>query len=235
MSKWDDLKLQEFLSLHPRMRLTGFGNNVVVEGEYDLDAKMEGFEVIQDIFKIKISFPDNYPRDLPTVIETGSLIPRVSDYHTYQDGSFCLGSEIKLKSILHDFPTVPEFADKILNPFLYAVSYKIKHGFSPFGELDHGEAGLIDDYQRLFGVEGKKSVLWVLDALGNRKRVANKLPCPCGCSLRLGRCDFRFSLMKWRRVAKRRWYRAHISQFAPIEKPPKKKSVQRRRCKVLAA
>jgi hypothetical protein len=235
MSKWDDLKLQEFLSFHPKMRLAEFGGHVVIEGDYDLDAEMEGFEAIHDSFKIKISFTATYPRDLPTVIETDSFIPRVSDYHTYSDGSFCLGSDIKLKSILHDFPTVPDFADRILNPFLYAVSYKIRHGIYPFGELDHGEKGLIDDYQSLFGVEGKEAVLTVLTALGNRKRVANKLRCPCGCGQRLGRCGYRVGLQKYRRIAKRRWFRTHFSKFTPVEKPKKNKSDQRQEIHDIAA
>lgn len=229
MLNWDSLKLGEFLSSYPTMRLIEFGNEVVVEGEYPIEAELEGYEIIREIYEIKIVFPSGYPRSLPVVIETNGRIPRKSEYHTYKDGSLCLGSEIKLKYILSDFPEAIDFVEKILNPFLYSISYKLKFGLYPFGELAHGEAGLIDDYQELFNVDGKSSVLLTLAALGKKKRIANKLSCPCACGLRLGKCNFRLTLTNWRSLEKLSWYRKHLSIFTPIEKP---KSCRRRNRRV---
>ncbi len=224
MQKWNCLKLQEFLTLHPSIRLVELNEiQVVLEGVYEIDAQMNGFERILDKYQLQIVFPADYPRSLPTVRDSEKRIPRKEDYHTYKDGLFCLGSEIKLKSILFDYPAVTEFVEKILDPFLYSITYKVKHDIYPFGDLDHGEAGLIDDYQRLFNVKGKAAVLLVLTALGKRKREANKLPCPCGCRRRIGKCDFRFGLQRWRQLDKRRWFREHHSTFTPIEKPKKLK------------
>jgi len=224
MSKWDNLKLQEFLSLYPRMRLAEYGDEqAVIEGEYFLNAQMDGYEAIQETYKLRIIFPPRYPRSLPQVIELGNRIPKNSDYHTNKDRTFCLGSEIRLKSILFAHPSILDFIKKILDPFLYAVSYKLRYNFYPYGDLDHGEDGLIDDYQRLFNVADKASVLLVLRALGKRKREANKLPCPCGCRQRIGKCDFRFNLQRWRRLEKRRWFREHLSEFTPVIKVKKKK------------
>lgn len=220
MSKWDQLELQKFLASNPKMRLTHFGDETVsIEGDYDVNAQMEGFNPIHDSYALKISFPEKYPRVVPTVIETELRIPRDPEYHTYRDGSFCLGSEIKLKAILCETPNISDFVEKILDPFLYSISYKLKYDDYPNGDLDHGEAGLIDDYECLFRVNGKSSVLRVLAALGKRKRVANKLQCPCGCGKRLGTCDFRFSLKKWRHLDKRRWFREYLSKsFTPIDR-----------------
>ena len=207
------------------MRLAVFGQeSITIEGDYSINAQMEGFKAVKDSYQLRINFPKEYPRSLPTVIDTENRIPRRPDYHTYDDGSFCLGSEIKLKSILFDAPSVIDFANKILDPFLYAVSYRLKYNVYPFGELDHGESGLIDDYQRLFNVKGKGSVLLGLAALGKRKREANKLLCPCRCGVRLGRCDFRFYLQKFRLLDRKRWFRDHLSDsFTAIEKPKKRK------------
>lgn len=231
MSKWEYLQLQEFLTLNPKMRLTQFGDeSITIEGEYDLHAQMDNFQPIHESYKLIIFFPKEYPRAVPTVIEIEQRIPRAPMYHTYsggdfKDGTFCLGSEIKLKSILFETPNILDFFDKILNPFLYSISYKLKYDIYPNGDLDHGEAGLIDDYEHLFQVSGKSSVLMVLHALGKRKRVANKLSCPCGCRKRLGKCKFRFTLEKWRYLDKRRWFRKHLLEsFTPIKIVRKKKN-----------
>ena len=219
MLKWYELKLQDFLSLHPRMRLTEYGDErAVVEGDYFLNAQMDGYKAIQETYRLRIVFPAGYPRSLPQVTEIGNRIPKNSDHHTFDNGTCCLGSEIRLKSILFEHPSITDFFDKIIDPFLYAISYKLQYNFYPFGELDHEEDGLIDDYQRFFNVPDKYSVLQVLKALGKRKRVANKLPCPCGCGERIGKCDFRFDLQRWRRLERRRWFRKHLSEFTPVEK-----------------
>ncbi|MBL1146538.1 MAG: hypothetical protein HND56_05165 [Pseudomonadota bacterium] len=218
MLQWARLKLDEFLALHPSMRLAELDSQrVVLDGEYELDAQLKNFEPIRETYQLKITFFADYPKSLPIVQETTRRIPRTADYHTYEDGSFCLGSDINLKSILFEDPSVQGFVERVLAPFLYSISYKIKHDIYPFGDLAHGESGLIDDYQRLFNVNGKLAVLSVLAALGKRKRDANKLPCPCGCRARLGECDFRFELERWRKLGRRRWFREHLSQFTPIE------------------
>lgn len=218
MSKWESLKLQPFLALHPRMRLVELSSKqVVIEGEYELDAQLKGYEPVRKTFNIQIIFATGYPRVLPIVRELEEDIPRSDDYHTYSDGSFCLGSDIKLKSILLEFPTVKEFVEKILDPFLYSVTYRLIHGIYPYGDLAHGEAGLIDDYQHLFNVDGNDAVVKVLIALGKRKRVANKLECPCGCRRRIGNCDYRFDIDGWRHLDRRRWFRNYVSTFTLIE------------------
>jgi hypothetical protein len=216
MSKWHELKLQELLSSQPRMRLIEYGDEqAVVEGEYFLNAQMDGYEAIKETYKLRIIFPVRYPRSLPQVTETWNRIPRNLEYHTSDNGTFCLGSEIKLKSILYEHPSIIDFIKKILDPFLYAVSYKLRYNFYPFGDLDHGEDGLIDDYQRFFNVPDKASVLQVLRALGKRKSEANKLLCPCGCGVRIGKCNYRFKLEHWRRLENRRWFREHLLEFTP--------------------
>ncbi|WP_336432396.1 hypothetical protein [Providencia huashanensis] len=103
------------------------------------------------------------------------------------------------------------------------MSHRVEFGNFPYGELEHGEKGLIDDYSQLFNVKGKISVLRALKALGLRKRDANKLPCPCSCGDRLGLCDSRFVLNEFRQVERRRWFREHLQDaFTPIEKPKRR-------------
>ena len=75
MSNWESLKLHEFLPLHPKVRLVELGSKqVVVEGEYDLNAQMNGFEPIHMSFRLQMVFPADYPRVLPVVKELDCLL-----------------------------------------------------------------------------------------------------------------------------------------------------------------
>lgn len=225
MQHWDALGLEDFLVAHPRIRIAEINDKrLVLAGEYHLRAQLAGSQLVDRIYQLKLICPRDYPENLPKVIDEEKYFPRNHEYHTYNDGSFCLGSELKIKSKLRDDRSLSAFFEEIVDGFLYAVTHRIEYGNFPYGELEHGEQGLVDDYGEMFGISGKLAVMCALHALGKRKREANKLPCPCGCGLRLGRCDYRYVLNGFRNIARRRWFREHLHQFfTPAERTPKKK------------
>ena len=221
MRHWDALGLEDFQSAHPRIRISEINDEwLVLAGEYHLRAQLAGRQLVNRTYRLKLMLPRDYPEKLPTVIDEEKYFPRNREYHTYGDGSFCLGSELKIKSLLRDDHSLSAFFERIVDAFLYAVTHRIEYGYFPYGELAHGEQGLVDDYGEIFGVSGKLAVLRALQALGKRKRVANKLPCPCGCRQRLGRCNYRFVLNGFRNIERRRWFRKHLNEcFTPTESP----------------
>tara|TARA_R110001583_G_scaffold51161_7_gene159730 strand:- start:3378 stop:4082 length:705 start_codon:yes stop_codon:yes gene_type:complete len=223
MKHWKNIGLEEFLASYSKIRLSDINTNKVeLLGEYQLKAQLDGSNLIERNFYLRIVCPSDYPNTLPTVFDETGYFPRSQDFHTYADGSLCLGSELKIKSILKTDSSLSAFFEKVVVRFLYAVSHRIEFGNFPYGELDHGEKGLIDDYSEMFKINGKSSVLLALKALGLRKRVANKQLCPCGCGYRLGSCNYRFFLNEFRQVERRRWFRSHLSEsFTKIEKSMK--------------
>lgn len=223
MTWLEELGVRDFLAHHSTLRITQLSDDFVeLEGTYELYAQFENGQIIDDVIDLKIVIPSSYPSDVPNVYDTSNKFPRTPDFHTYKDGSLCLTSEVRLIMACFDNSKFEGFFASIVEPCLFSIAYKVKFGSAPFGELEHGEDGLIDDYESLFGVNGKKSVMLALKALGLKYREANKLKCPCNCGLRLGRCSFRFRLKPMRRFAKRRWYREHLANhFTPILKRQK--------------
>lgn len=220
MRPWTGIGLEEFLAAHPRIRIIEINDDrVELAGEYHLKAQLAGSQLVDQTYRLRLVCPHDYPQTLPKVFDEGRYFPRIQDYHTYSDGSFCLASEIRIKSQLRDDHSLTAFFEKIIDRFLYAVTHRKEFGNFPYGELAHGEQGLIDDYGEMFGLSGKLAVLRALQALGKRRREANKLPCPCGCGLRLGLCDYRLILNQFRCIERRRWFRLHLMEaFKPFEK-----------------
>ena len=225
MQHWTTIGLEDFLAAHPRIRIAEINDErLVLAGEYHLRAQLEGSKLVDRTYRLKLVCPRDYPNKLPTVIDEEEYFPRNQEHHTYSDGSFCLGSELKIKSLIRHDHLILAFFEKIIDRFLYAVTHRIEYGNFPYGDLAHGEQGLVDDYGEMLGVTGKLAVMRALQALGKRKRDANKLPCPCGCGHRLGRCNYRFVLNGFRNIERRRWFRQHLkSSFTPIEKPKRRK------------
>jgi len=195
------------------------GNTPLLKGRFAFIARHPDIGEVDDAFDLKIDVPRNFPCELPSVFEIGGRIPPSKLYHVNQhDYSLCLGSPLRLRLLLSAKPSLVGFAETCLVPYLSGVSYKLKTGRSlPFGELDHGIPGIIADYRVLFSLTTPEQILATLKALGKKKRLGNKLPCPCGCGRRLGRCPFRLRLIPFRALANRPWYRLQFQEMSTYQ------------------
>lgn len=212
MQSENDYGLSQFLYENPGMSLIPANDiNISIRGTYKFYAKYNGGYDISDSYHLLIVLDKYFPRELPIVYEIDGKIQRTTDNHTYDNGSLCLGSPLRLRHILSENPNLVNFLNKCLDPFLYAHSYKNQYGKDfILGELNHGVPGSIEDYLDLFKLTDKQQVIDTLRLLGMRKRQANKQMCPCGCGIRYGKCKYRFNLEKYRFAAKRLWFRRHV-------------------------
>lgn len=208
--------LREFLHDYPLMAPRPRpGQKPLLTGRFAFIARHPTTGEIQDAFDLEIDVPAAFPKDLPRVTETGSRIPRDGEHHVNpSDDTLCLGSPLGLLFKLSADATLNGFAETCLVPYLHAVSYKLRHGGPfPFGELAHGTPGVLTDYRSLFGLREDDQAIEVIRLLGMKKRRANKLPCPCRCGYRLGRCKLNRRMMAFRSLAGRRWYRDHLQSL----------------------
>jgi hypothetical protein len=99
------------------------------------------------------------------------------------------------------------------------VSYKLKNGGDfIFGELAHGSAGAVQDYEELFRVQGKLAVLKMLNLFASKKKVANKSVCPCGCGRILKKCKTHSVIVPFRKMLLRTRYKAIWRDLAATAK-----------------
>lgn len=203
--------LSQFLDDYPGMSTAPCSDACVcLRGKFRFKANVSGSDEIEDSYKLEIIVPDKFPPALPKVKETGGKIPRDGNFHVNPDGSLCLGSPLRLLKKVYSTPSVNGFADKCLVPYLYAISYKLKNGGDfVFGELAHGDQGIVDDYSNILGLKERSQITQAIQLLGVKKRIANKKPCPCGCGKRLGACSFHHKLNEFRKMAPVSWFKAH--------------------------
>jgi hypothetical protein len=203
--------LSQFLRDYPGMSTAPCSDTgVCLRGKFWFKASVSSGDEIDDSYKLEIVVSDKFPQALPKVKETGGKIPRDGNFHVNPDGTLCLGSPLRLLRKVHSSPSLTGFADKCLVPYLYAVSYKLMHGGDfVFGELAHGDQGIVDDYSVMLGLKEKHQIQRAIQLLGIKKRIANKKLCPCGCGKRLGACPFHHKLNEFRKMAPVSWFKAH--------------------------
>lgn len=203
--------MNQFLDDYPGMSIAPCrGMDLQLKGKFDFEGTIADGPKIVDSYFLKIAVPRKFPRALPNVEETAGKIPRDGNHHVNLDGSLCLGSPFRLLKQIYKKSDLSGFAEMCIVPYLYSISHKIKNGGDfPFGDLVHGEQGIIDDYLELFDLKERFQVTEAIRLLGIKKRIANKQDCPCGCGQRLGACQFRIKLNEFRNMAPVSWFKAH--------------------------
>lgn len=140
---------------------------------------------IEDEYSVKILIPQNYPEQYPTSEETLGRIPK--SFHHYKDGSLCLGAPYAISKTFLAMPTLFGFTEKCLIPYLYSFSYKSLYGYLPYGELTHGNLGILEYYQSELNVNNKKPTIEFLRILSENYKSTN-IVCPCGSKKNISKC-----------------------------------------------
>lgn len=190
------------------------GLSTVLKGMFAFVALKEGLPKISDSYDISILVPETFPRDLPRVTETAGRIPRDGKHHVNQDGTLCLGTPLRLLRDFSEIPSLVGFAEIFLVPYLYAMSLNLDYGIPfIFGELAHGTSGELADYADMLGLKSSEQAKRALTLLAQKKRRANKYPCPCGCGLLLGRCRFNYQIRAFRKIASRSLFKSILERI----------------------
>ena len=117
------------------------GAGMVIAGDLGFTVERHGKDPLTDEYAVRIEIPPMFPRKLPRVWECGKRIP--PDFHKLAEDALCLGSMIRLRIRVGPMPTLIEFVEKCVVPYLYGYSCLTTHGELPFGDLDHGNKGII--------------------------------------------------------------------------------------------
>ena len=206
----DTIGIFDFLKNNPGISITSIEETeITLTGKYELCSCMTGYGNVDENYELEIKIPNSFPKGIPIVREISNKIPRDYNHHiNFTDDSLCLGSDIRIQTEIYNNPTLDGFMNKCIVPFLTAATIKIKtENTEVFRGLAHGDRGLLDDYKDIFSVNTDEQVIQILKALGLRKRIANKLLCPCGCGKKLGNCKLHFVINKVRKINYRSWFK----------------------------
>lgn len=181
-------QFSELKSVYPGLSLIEKDHGVfMIQGMLDFSATYNEL-TIEDIFDIEIILSSGYPQDLPEIREVGGRIPKT--FHTFNDGTLCLGALLDLKMKFSVNPTLITFIQELVIPYLYSFCYKRIYKNMPYGELSHGGQGVLEFYCDLFNTKSESIAIDFLRILANKYRGHH--PCPCGSGNKLRDCHGEF-------------------------------------------
>lgn len=184
-----------------------------LKGKVKIHHYIDGFPEISEYLEIEIFIPNEYPKSPPIFKEIGGCIQHIPKNHINGDGSLCLGSPFRLLQELNKNNCFLSFYNTLFIPYAYAVLLRIRYDINfIFGELSHGDKGEFEDFMSQFRSNSELEVLFFLKYLSLKKRVANKLICPCGCKKKLRDCPTHNMINKFRNIP-RCWYRETFNRL----------------------
>jgi len=215
-NKIDCFGIAQFLNDYVGMSLIpSRKSGIFLQGSFSFVAKPVTGLKLSDTYYLRIMVSNQFPKVIPSVIELDKKIPRDGKHHINPDDTFCLGSPLRLRITLSKYPSLIGFAEKILVPYLYAMTYeRMFPGKLPADELAHGDEGIITDYKDILKLKTPEQIRSALKLLGVKRRIANKKNCPCSCGKRYGECKYRYILEQYRYTANRGWFREHSRNFS---------------------
>lgn len=212
--RFERLRVRELLEEHRGLRIVpSQTDTIILQGIIQFHASGAICEVIEDQYELEIYVPPDFPDSEPLVRETAGRIP--FDFHKLEQNFLCLGSPTEIRMRLREDSSLPSFVKSFVIPYLYGFSYYERHGILPFGELAHGTEGIRDHLSVLFCAHSSSHPEEFLRLAGLKKRVANKLLCPCGSRNRLGRCHNQ-RVNDLRKHFGRKWFQAEFHRVVDI-------------------
>jgi len=158
----------------------------VISGHLCFSATPKNLENICDTFSLEIHIPNNYPTELPHVIEVDGKVEKTFS-HLNEDKTLCLAVPMEVRRIFQDTPSLLGFVEKLVIPYLYGYCYWKKHGIMPFGEASHGNAGVLEYYRELFNPVNDLALLKGLYGI-YKHGYRGHHSCPCGSGAIIRKC-----------------------------------------------
>lgn len=143
-----------------------------------------------DDYDIEIHASVNFPNEFPLLFETSGKIPKIADWHVYEDSLSCC-VKVKPEEIIRckNGITIIEFIREEVIPYLFNQTHRRVEGFYVNGEYSHGIAGIYEYYSGILstGDDIKKTVLLMSYIAENSKPSRTSL-CFCNNGTKFRHC-----------------------------------------------
>jgi hypothetical protein len=166
-------------------------------------ATIEGKEILKGImpivdndgqhwedYEIEIHPTENFPNEFPMLFESSGKIPKIADWHIYEDSLSCC-VKVKPEEIIRckNGITIIEFIREEVIPYLFNQTHRRMEGFYVNGEYSHGLMGIYEYYSQILktGDDIKKTIGLMKYIADNEKPHRTSL-CFCNRGIKFRHC-----------------------------------------------
>lgn len=141
-------------------------------------------------YEIEIHCSENFPFEFPILFETSGKIPKIGDWHIYEDTFSCC-VKVRPEEILRCKKgiTVTEYIREEVLPYLYNQTHRRVEGYYVNGEYAHGIRGIYQFYSDTLKTDNDiRSTIQLMNFIAANDRPDRTSPCFCGNKIKFRHC-----------------------------------------------
>jgi len=172
---------------YPKLTAMQLDNGVpMLKGEIDI---IDGNGKYWETYSVEIHCSHEFPYRFPKLYETGGMIPKIGDWHVYEDTKYCcikvLPEEIM---ICNKGITLLRFIKEQVLPYLFNQTHRRVEGYYVNGEYSHGVKGVYEFYSRTLMENDVRKILDILLFICKGIKPGRTHECFCGSQEKFRRC-----------------------------------------------
>ena len=180
-------EINEVTSKYPKLKKVDKDGHSYLSGELDI---VDANGLHWDTYEVEIHCREGYPKRYPSLYEVGGKIPRIADWHIYEDTGSCCVNVLQEEIIrCKDGITLLQYIEEEVLPYLFNQTNRRVEGYYVNGEYSHGLIGEYEFYSRILktGSDIRKTVEWLLFVAGGKKLSRTDV-CFCGSNRKYRKC-----------------------------------------------
>lgn len=180
-------QLQEVIELFPSLYQVDHNGAKILKGSLPVvDREGKHWED----YEVEIHCSENFPYEFPMLFETSGKIPKLADWHVYEDSLSCC-VKVRPEELLRCKAgiTVVEYIREEVLPYLFNQTHRRVEGYYVNGEYSHGAKGVYEYYAGILktGWDIHKT-LQLMRYVATRNKPHRTSMCFCGKKAKFRHC-----------------------------------------------
>ncbi|QNF34414.1 SEC-C domain-containing protein [Adhaeribacter swui] len=177
----------EVIVKYPKLKIIESEGQSIIKGEIDI---VDSYGKYWTSYEIEIRYSPKFPNRFPILHETGGKIPKIGDWHVYEDSKACC-LKIPPEEIIRckNGISVLEFIEEEVIPYFFNQTHRMEVGYYVNGEYSHGAKGIYEYYSKILGTSGNiKLTIKMLRFIALKSEPKRTSLCFCGSSNKYRKC-----------------------------------------------
>lgn len=180
-------QLDEVEKAYPRLKRKLVDEKYLLAGELEV---IDAAGKLWEIYQVEIHYEDGFPHRFPSLYETGGKIPKIGDWHVYENTLACCVKVEPAEMIrcVHGI-TITEYITEEALPYLFNQTHRRLEGYYVNGEYAHGLVGIYQFYSEMLhtGKDYQKT-LNLMHFIASNGRPGRTSLCFCGSGFKFRNC-----------------------------------------------
>lgn len=180
-------QLAEAENAYPKLRRKLTDSRYVLAGDLDV---IDEAGKLWETYQIEIHYTNGFPRRFPWLYETGSKIPKIADWHVYEDTLTCC-VKVEPAEIIRCLKgiTITEYIKEEALPYFFNQTHRKIEGYYVNGEYGHGLAGICQFYsEELKTGNDLREMLRLMHFIATHVKPERTSLCFCGSRIKFRHC-----------------------------------------------